>query len=953
MIQNSIKKWVSRYSKKQKLILALLGATTLALVALLVWLGVTGRLGIGASTGNDRVYFTVDSKDPNTKIPTQWRNSTARKIVNISEDEFLKISYNQRPTGKNSDYYRPYFDKVEFAWHIPMIPMNKNNICRYNSSGAKANPSCGYFVMQSLDRDKKVLNQLRNQYPAWQYDVVDFPVVRGAKYARAQFFYESANGYEKITWEIDVTKFGVVENTNLKAVTVDSTGRCFPGQGQIAVFNHAEYKTHDRTRPYGHYTLACEIIPAGAYKDLIMIPGAFALVSDGGVYSSSVYSSSVDVGGDGISSIIVNNAEVTVYKERNLKGGSRVIKEDVSNFAGTGWNDEIRSLGVKSTAPAPSPTAQCKLQSGAQSGITIKQGESGRVAITAKDGTLPSKINIEKYSGSTGQNKTSAITASSARDGSKYIITIGVASSTPAVGYRVEITDPSNSCEKVVVPITVTAKCQFTVAPSDITLKSLGTEQVTLSANNATALREVEVFVQHKEEDGSKYLNVAPGIQGSYNVQARAGAEGKQFTVSFKSLQAGCPLATLKVTVAPGDLTISPLSVNDKANIKGKELYTVKGVIDGGKTSVRLEDAELASVAIVYVPNDQSTWKLKITGKNKAGSTKVIVSDTKREARATLNLVCPEGQQPDTSGKCSAPAPAPKQVLKIDEFKADPTELEKGETTTLSWLIKGVTDNTTCSINDEGIENTEIEKGHREKQPVISTVYTLTCNDGDYQVSKSVNVTVRNDELCAPGELAIHAPSGVWEIATLWKGAQTEGLTLNEFYGRGILNYFFNDFGNPYGTGDEGLAEDFTGGRGHWRRNDTGKEHICVVDDGTTPTERVEQELPFKALNMISNPLAVSVPFNSIKFKFSSTGNREMSWNEAKSSGLLKAMFLWDHPTNSYLSFANLERYPGLADYGYHDFSVLDESNTDIAIRRGMWISTRSTDTVKVIFGSS
>jgi len=87
MAKNSLNKWLSRYSKKQKLIFGLLGTATLALVALLVWLGVTGRLGISAST-TGRVYFTAQTgtSPQNTEVPKTWRTSAVK--VTLSQAEF-------------------------------------------------------------------------------------------------------------------------------------------------------------------------------------------------------------------------------------------------------------------------------------------------------------------------------------------------------------------------------------------------------------------------------------------------------------------------------------------------------------------------------------------------------------------------------------------------------------------------------------------------------------------------------------------------------------------------------------------------------------------------------------------------------------------------------------------------------------------------------------------------
>lgn len=86
-----------------------------------------------------------------------------------------------------------------------------------------------------------------------------------------------------------------------------------------------------------------------------------------------------------------------------------------------------------------------------------------------------------------------------------------------------------------------------------------------------------------------------------------------------------------------------------------------------------------------------------------------------------------------------APNPTPKPTL---TFTANPSEIDEGENSTLSWTT---TNATSCTASGawSGAKNTS---GSQSVSPEEDATYTLTCSGAGGSVSKSVTITVDEDE---------------------------------------------------------------------------------------------------------------------------------------------------------------------------------------------------------------
>ena len=87
-------------------------------------------------------------------------------------------------------------------------------------------------------------------------------------------------------------------------------------------------------------------------------------------------------------------------------------------------------------------------------------------------------------------------------------------------------------------------------------------------------------------------------------------------------------------------------------------------------------------------------------------------------------------------------------TLAIDSFAADNTEVESGDTVTLTWTMR----NATSASIDQGVgalSASQLESGSVQVNPTATTTYTLTATDGSDTVDESVTVTV-TDPLTQP-----------------------------------------------------------------------------------------------------------------------------------------------------------------------------------------------------------
>jgi len=97
----------------------------------------------------------------------------------------------------------------------------------------------------------------------------------------------------------------------------------------------------------------------------------------------------------------------------------------------------------------------------------------------------------------------------------------------------------------------------------------------------------------------------------------------------------------------------------------------------------------------------------------------------------------PPPPPPPPSNTASAPPPSNISKPVISSFTAEPSTIERGQSSTLSWSITGATDMTI----DRGIGAVQ-SRGTRQVFPASTTTYTLTVNGPGGSDTRSVTVEV-------------------------------------------------------------------------------------------------------------------------------------------------------------------------------------------------------------------
>lgn len=395
----------------------------------------------------------------------------------------------------------------------------------------------------------------------------------------------------------------------------------------------------------------------------------------------------------------------------------------------------------------------------------------------------------------------------------------------------------------------------------------------------------------------------------------------------------------INITVT-SPLTITPTTATIKVN-ELKKLFTVRGLANNDGRNAYSKNVDIAKVSGFWAEagGDNTKATIDVTG-IKEGTATIVVTSAGRTAEATVTVAgtldpctsCTSDQE-CINGKCV-------NHVVINSFTADPKIIDLGKESTLSWSTTYATD---CEI-DHGVGGVAVN-GSTVVKPTITTTYTLTCgNGGTYKDKEQETVEVRNPNVCADGESVFDAVQSLWLLRTLSSNALTNDSTLESYLGDYVLSYYFDGFNKSYGESKNGKAGDFIG-QGFWLKNKTGYDYLCLAISGTAK-DSVETTLPHKGLGIVGNPLGGAISLkNNVAFKFSSTGDTWVSWDKAFNDGLLKAAFIWDNPTNSYLSFTNLSRYGDFAKYGYQTFSNMQDN---LGPNEGIWIAPKSTETVTV-----
>ncbi len=99
----------------------------------------------------------------------------------------------------------------------------------------------------------------------------------------------------------------------------------------------------------------------------------------------------------------------------------------------------------------------------------------------------------------------------------------------------------------------------------------------------------------------------------------------------------------------------------------------------------------------------------------------------------------PEPPKPVEVAKVEPPPPPPPKPSApvIDSFTADPTRMERGQSATLRWAVRGATEVTV----DQGLGAVQ-PSGSRQVFPSSTLTYTLTARSNVGEVSRSVTVEV-------------------------------------------------------------------------------------------------------------------------------------------------------------------------------------------------------------------
>ena len=109
-------------------------------------------------------------------------------------------------------------------------------------------------------------------------------------------------------------------------------------------------------------------------------------------------------------------------------------------------------------------------------------------------------------------------------------------------------------------------------------------------------------------------------------------------------------------------------------------------------------------------------------------------------ASCKKKVPAPPPPPPPRAEPAPAPTPAPKpQAPRIANFTAEPSAIQRGQSSTLSWSVANAT---TITIN-QGIGNVQAN-GTRSVNPGNTTTYTLTASGPGGEDSRTVTVSVTN-----------------------------------------------------------------------------------------------------------------------------------------------------------------------------------------------------------------
>jgi len=862
------KGWMHDLTKKQKLVFGLASLMVVILIGVFAWLGITGRLKIGADyfaskiNTKSTISYPVSGTGGEQYFPVALNNFTYSEITETQGKDIAKIGLIDGYTILNQSVSEPKLNSLE-----------SQLACEQSKAITGTYRSVGWqFVYETLDKDGKVLSRQfsgstkdKDSRGGWCHNVKVIPpsiadyvaITPGATSLRIRRLWTPTlpnrqyNNYDQNGNKVNEQIVALTgANTSLVGSYPDSSGsyagsdsnfdnECKPGPGQVAVFASGSQNG-----------FRCALVNAGDYKDLSKFT-----VGEGNIINGREFNDEID-------KITVKDAKVTVYADKDFGGESKEITADGMDL-GTLKNN-VSSLKVTSLV-VQQPTVEQYYVKSVSAGKIYDENDNPNPPVgTGVKTTIPTKANVTIHV--KVSNASQVMVASTPPPDSTYI---------PKVEPQyINASDGKNVEGDVVV-------------------------------SNFNALGSIKMHLDSKPVGSSSF-----------------GAFKRQIIITVVE-----------------ELKITPTTATVKVN-ETKELFTVTGLADDDNHKAESNDKNIAMVTDFKLATGDNTKATLFIKGVKEGTVKIIVTSAGRTAEATVTVTgtinpcssCTSSQECINS-KCVNKAV-------INSFTANPETIDSGDQSSLKWTTTGAT---SCQI-DQNIGGVAVN-GSKVVKPTYTTTYTLTCsNGGEYKVTETATVTVKNPDVCDSGKSPFNAKKYLWFVKTLSTNASTSDSNLTKYLGQYTLSYYFDGFNKNYGEGKNGKASDFIG-QGFWLKNKTGFDYLCLTTSGSEKTS-VETTLPHKGLGMIGNPLgsAISIKKN-MTFKFSSKGDSWISWEEAFNQGLLKAAFIWNNTTKSYLAYTNLTKYPDFTKYGYQTFANMQDN---LGPTEGIWIAPKSTEIVTV-----
>lgn len=734
--------FLQNLTKKQKIVFGVASTLVLVAVAVAAYLGLTGKLKIGAAETTETLSI---KRTLGQYFPADLNSFTFSEIQDTVGKDMAKLgldggTYHADTVSAKNNYVDTFASctqsKVqagtfrEVGWQFVFEALDtQNKVLARQYSGAIGNDTLGGWCHNTVAIAPKPV------------DYFAYPPGSSQLRVRRLWTPNTSDRSFNSRDENQQTAQLPYPNTSLQGTYPDSSGSysgglpCQPGPGQVAVYAGANYSGR------------CTLMNAGEFADAAkwkLIEGGFA----NGRHFNDI-----------ISSIKLNQAKVNACTAVNYGGTCQDFTADTANLAGTVFHDSITSVKVtsfvtagggatisiapeKATIPA-GRQQQYKVSPLSSSTDSMKCQVSGDAAYTKQYVTVGPPLNGSNDSGKTWYSN----------------IDVSVVGSAPAkTGLSLGCTVYNAQNQQLGIArsmITITTggggTSSITIAPTSATLAPGGAAQkftITATNPNKYAL-DCQAFLG--TFDSTKLTqNWVPGQTtsgGTYEVTAKAdatlGATGKMrcaFNNTGNDTAAGKfnvdSAITIGTTTPPGTASVTPNPLTCAAG--ETKTLTLNGFTTSNITLAQLATSDATKVMRPWFGSTSNTILTKCVATGTATLTigyggitvPVTVSDTVVTDKC-LNVTCPTGQTCDPAdGKCKPPTP-PSTDLEITSFTADPTQVQTGGgSTKLTWVLSR--DATKCEI-DKNLAGVTIgnKAGTNEQTGVpvqADTTYTLTCD---------------------------------------------------------------------------------------------------------------------------------------------------------------------------------------------------------------------------------